>query len=133
MLTQRRLRRVGDRARLVTAFAGFRGAVSPAPALAVPSAVAEPDLIVFVTSGVVVLTLLFGLRAPAVVRWARWPEDGGGRQELLPAQSTAVREALDAPPRSWRSRGCGRSTSSISRATRSTTVWSGSNTNSTRR
>ncbi|WP_426506144.1 Na+/H+ antiporter [Dactylosporangium sp. McL0621] len=95
---QQRLRRVGARARLVNAFAGFRGAVSLAAALAVPSAVAERDLIVFVTSGVIVLTLLLGLCMPAVVRWARLPEDDGPRQELLLAQTTATREALDALP-----------------------------------
>ncbi|WP_433208168.1 Na+/H+ antiporter [Dactylosporangium sp. CS-047395] len=95
---QQRLRRVGARARVVNAFAGFRGAVSLAAALAVPSAVAERDLIVFVTSGVIVATLALGLCMPAVVRWARLPEDDGPRQELRLAQTTAAEEALDALP-----------------------------------
>ncbi|WP_433048787.1 Na+/H+ antiporter [Dactylosporangium sp. CS-033363] len=95
---QQRLRRVGARARVVNAFAGFRGAVSLAAALAVPSAVAERDLIVFVTSGVIVATLALGLTMPAVVRWARLPEDEGPRQELRLAQTTAAEEALDALP-----------------------------------
>ncbi|WP_433078487.1 hypothetical protein ACQP1P_37470 [Dactylosporangium sp. CA-052675] len=80
------------------AFAGFRGAVSLADALAVPSAATERDPIVFVASGVVVLTMPLGLCMPAVVRWARLPEDDGPRQELPPAQSAATREALDALP-----------------------------------
>ncbi|UWZ43169.1 Na+/H+ antiporter [Dactylosporangium matsuzakiense] len=93
-----RLLRVGARARTISAIAGFRGAVSLAAALAVPSAVAERDLIVFVTSGVIVVTLGLGLFMPAVVRWARLPDDDGPRQELLLAQTTASQEALDALP-----------------------------------
>jgi hypothetical protein len=80
---------------VVNAFAGFRGAVSLAAALAVPTGFPGRDLIVFVTSGVIVLTLLLGLLMPAVVRWARLPEDEGPRQELLLAQTEATQAALD--------------------------------------
>src|ERR1700760_803262 len=61
---QQRLRRVGARARVVSAVAGFRGAVSLAAALAVPETVAsgapfpDRDLIIFVTAGVIVVTLV---------------------------------------------------------------------------
>src|SRR5439155_3231814 len=77
-----RLRRAPWRARMVNIVAGFRGAVSLAAALAVPQAVAsgqpfpDRDVIVFVTSGVIVVTMLQGVFLPLVVRWARLPEDG---------------------------------------------------------
>lgn len=63
---------MGHRARVVSALAGSRGAVSPALALSVPytldSGAPFPnrDTIVFVTAGVVVATLVL----PAVARWA---------------------------------------------------------------
>jgi monovalent cation/hydrogen antiporter len=55
---QQRLRRVSNRARVVSTVAGFRGAVSLAAALAIPTTVAsggpfpDRDLIVFITAGV---------------------------------------------------------------------------------
>src|SRR3954452_18163189 len=77
-----RLRRVSHRSRVVSATAGFRGAVSLAAALAVPAVVSSGaafpgrDTIVFVTAGVIAVTLVAqGLLLPAVVRWARLPED----------------------------------------------------------
>jgi CPA1 family monovalent cation:H+ antiporter len=103
---QQRLRRVGVRARMVTGIAGFRGAVSLAVALAVPETVAsggafpDRDLIIFVTSGVIVVTLV--LQAPlmpAVVRWARLPHDGSVDAERHLAEIQATQEALAAIPR----------------------------------
>ncbi|WP_330276160.1 Na+/H+ antiporter [Lentzea sp. NBC_00516] len=98
--------RQGDhRPRLVSAFAGFRGAVSLAAALAVPDLLAsgEPfpnrDMIVFVTGGVIVLTLLQGLLLPAVVRWARLPRDIAVENEHHLAETRATEEALHAMPR----------------------------------
>jgi CPA1 family monovalent cation:H+ antiporter len=100
---QQRLRRVGARARMVTGIAGFRGAVSLAVALAVPETVAsggafpDRDLIIFVTSGVIVVTLV--LQAPlmpVVVRWARLPHDGSVDAERHLAEIQATQEALDA-------------------------------------
>lgn len=65
--------RVSNRARVVSGVAGFRGAVSLAAALAVPEVMAsggafpDRDVIVFVTSGVIVVTLVLqGLLLPWV-------------------------------------------------------------------
>lgn len=101
---QQRLRRVGARGRTVSAVAGFRGAVSLAAALAIPQTVAsgEPfpgrDLIVFVTAGVIAVTLLQGLVLPGVVRWARLPRDTTVADELRLAQIEATEAALAALP-----------------------------------
>lgn len=100
---QQRLRRQGPRPRVVNASAGFRGAVSLAAALAVPATVESGapfpnrDLIIFVVSGVIVVTLVLqGLLLPAIVRWARLPVDGQPDEERQLAQITATEEALDA-------------------------------------
>jgi Na+/H+ antiporter len=103
---QQRLRRVGARARVVSAVSGFRGAVSLAAALAVPQTIGSGapfparDLIVFVTSGVIVVTLVSqGLVLPAVVRWARLPADTSVDEERQLAQTVATEEALAAMPK----------------------------------
>jgi CPA1 family monovalent cation:H+ antiporter len=102
---QQRLRRVGARSRVVNASAGFRGAVSMAAALAVPETVdggapfPDRDIIIFVTSGVIVVTLVLqGLVLPFVIRWARLPYDTAVDEERLLAEITATSEALDAIP-----------------------------------
>jgi Na+/H+ antiporter len=102
---QQRLRRVGARARVVSAVVGFRGAVSLAAALAVPETVAsgapfpDRDTIVFVTSGVIVVTLVLqGLLLPSVVRWARLPRDGSVDQERHLAETLATEAAIAAIP-----------------------------------
>ncbi|ONI90022.1 hypothetical protein ALI22I_14035 [Saccharothrix sp. ALI-22-I] len=85
---------------LVSAFAGFRGAVSLAAALAVPHQLASGapfpnrDMIVSVTGGVIVLTLLQGLLLPGVVRWARLPRDTAVETERHLAETRAAEEAL---------------------------------------
>ena len=67
-----RERRIGARQRTVSAVAGFRGAVSLAAILAVPHTLdsgapfPDRDLIVLITCGVIVLTLLQALLLPAV-------------------------------------------------------------------
>ncbi|UFQ99744.1 Na+/H+ antiporter [Streptomyces sp. Go40/10] len=101
---QQRLRRVNNRARVVSALSGFRGAVSLAVALAVPTALnsgrpfPDRDTIVFVTSGVIVTTLLVqGLLLPTVVRWARL-RDTSVQEERFLAETTATEEALKALP-----------------------------------
>ncbi|MWB98178.1 Na+/H+ antiporter [Agromyces seonyuensis] len=82
-----RARRMSHRARVVSTVAGFRGAVSLALALAVPATASGAPLegrdeIIFVTAGVILLTLLVqGPLLPAVVRWARFPEDFGEDEE----------------------------------------------------
>jgi len=101
---QQRARRVGARARVVTGLAGFRGAVSLAAALAVPQTLAsgqpfpDRDIIVFVTAGVIVVTLAQGLLLPGVVRWARLPRDTSVEQERHLAETVATEEALAAIP-----------------------------------
>jgi monovalent cation/hydrogen antiporter len=101
-----RTRRVGWRQRTVTGWAGFRGAVSLATALAVPAAVAggapfpDRELIVFTTSVVILLTILLqGITLPAVVRWARLPEDTGRAAELQLARTRAAEAGLATLPR----------------------------------
>jgi len=98
-----RLRRTTYRARIVSAVAGFRGAVSLAIALSVPltttagDALTGRDEIIFVTAGVIVLTLLVqGPLLPAVVRWARLPDDMAMQQELELAERAITGAALTA-------------------------------------
>ncbi len=96
--SQQRLRRVGARARVVSAVAGFRGAVSLAAALAVPETFPGRDLIVFVTTGVILVTLAQGLLLPRVVRWARLPVDTSVEEERRLAETLAAEAALAALP-----------------------------------
>jgi Na+/H+ antiporter len=91
--------REGHRDRLVSGLTGFRGAVSLAAAVAVPrmvesgGAFPDRDLIVFVTAGVVVVTIVGqSLVLPAVVRWAAF--DGSG--EVLEERRSAERTAIEA-------------------------------------
>jgi CPA1 family monovalent cation:H+ antiporter len=100
-----RLRRVGFRQRQPGAWAGFRGAVSLAAALAIPLRAADGaplagrDLVLMVTFGVIVITLVVqGLTLPAVVRWARFPDDGAEAVEQRLAEETATRAAMEALP-----------------------------------
>jgi CPA1 family monovalent cation:H+ antiporter len=88
---------------VLSGVAGFRGAVSLAAALAVPETLAsgapfpDRDLIVFVTSGVIVVTLVVqGLLLPVVVRWARLPADTTVADERRLAETVATEEALAA-------------------------------------
>ena len=97
-----RSRRVGARQRTVSALAGFRGAVSLAAALAVPRTLhsgapfPDRDLIVVITSGVIVLTLLQALLLPGVVRFARLPVDTSVADERRLAEGAVVDSAWDA-------------------------------------
>lgn len=93
------------RARAVSTVAGMRGAVSLAIALSVPTSVTEGgaingrDEIVFVTAGVILLSLLVqGPLLPAIVRWARFPVDHVEDEEYELAEraiSGAALAALD--------------------------------------
>jgi Na+/H+ antiporter len=101
-----RTRRLGWRPRMVSGWAGFRGGVSLAAALAVPTTVIggaafpDRDLIVFVTAVVILLTILVqGITLPAVVRWARLPDDTGREEELARARTRAAEAGLAALPR----------------------------------
>jgi CPA1 family monovalent cation:H+ antiporter len=98
-----RLRRVGFRQRQPAAWAGFRGAVSLAAALAVPQLttngepLADRDVVLLVTFVVIVVTLVVqGVTLPAVVRWARFPDDGAELDEQRLAEQTATRAAMEA-------------------------------------
>jgi monovalent cation/hydrogen antiporter len=97
-----RTRRVGWRQRMVSGWSGFRGAVSLATALAVPATVAggapfpDRDLIVLITCGVIVLTLLQALLLPAVVRFARLPVDDSVAEEIQLAEIFTLDAAIDA-------------------------------------
>lgn len=97
-----RLRRVSDRARVVSTVSGVRGAVSLAAALAIPTSVASGapfpsrDLVIFVTAGVVTLSLVVqGTLLPRVVRWAAFPPDTAPDDERSLAEQVSTREALD--------------------------------------
>ena len=94
-----RARRLAARHRLPIAWSGFRGGISLAAALAVPPEVPGRDLIVVVTFGVILITLLLhGLTLPAVLRWARLPADHDLREERRTAERTAIEAALAALP-----------------------------------
>jgi monovalent cation/hydrogen antiporter len=101
---EQRLRRVSNRSRVVSTFAGFRGAVSLAAALAVPQVTASGlpfpgrDLIVFVAAGVITVTIVVqGLVLPGVVRWAHLPGDASAEERRF-AQTRATEAAIDAMP-----------------------------------
>jgi Na+/H+ antiporter len=100
-----RLRRVGARQRLATAWSGFRGGVSLAAALAVPLVLVDGtpfpgrDLIVVVTFGVILVTLLVQAPTlPAVLRFSRLPEDESEAQEEALAHRSAAEAGLAALP-----------------------------------
>lgn len=94
-----------SRARVVSTMAGMRGAVSLAIALSVPATITEGgvvsgrDEIVFVTAGVIMLSLLVQAPLlPALVRWARFPVDHVEDEEYELAEraiSGAALAALD--------------------------------------
>lgn len=100
-----KLRRASHRARVVSALAGFRGAVSLAVILSVPTTLGSgepfPDrsTIIFITCGVIIVTLLQGLLLPDVVRWARLPQDTSFGEERHLTETSTTEEALAALPR----------------------------------
>ncbi|MFC4149816.1 Na+/H+ antiporter [Micromonospora mangrovi] len=101
----RRERRFDFRVRTAAGWAGFRGAVSLAAALAVPlttsagTPVRERDLIIFVTVIVIVLTMLVqGTTMPAVVGWAGLRGEGARAAELDLARLRATEAGLAALP-----------------------------------
>ena len=96
---QQRLRRLNARQRFPSGWAGFRGGVSLAAALAVPLSVPGRDLVVIITFGVILVTLLVqGLTLPAVLRWARLPDDGAEAREQALAERAAAEAGLAALP-----------------------------------
>ncbi|REJ04287.1 Na+/H+ antiporter [Microbacterium bovistercoris] len=97
--------RTRARAWIVSTVAGMRGAVSLAIALSVPlapgagDAVEGRDSVVFVTAGVILLSLLVqGPLLPVIVRWAKLPVDHAEDEEYEMAEraiSGAALAALD--------------------------------------
>ena len=85
------------------AFVGVRGVVSLAAALAIPLTIQsgapfpDRDIILFVTFGVIVVTLLAeGLSLPAVVHWLRLDHDAAKERDREQAAEAAARsEALE--------------------------------------
>jgi monovalent cation/hydrogen antiporter len=96
-----RARRADWRMRLVVAWAGMRGAVSLAAALALPlqTDAGEPfpmrDLILFLTFSVILVTLVLqGLTLPALVRATGAGDDGAEELEETHARLVAAQAAL---------------------------------------
>lgn len=92
---EQRLRRTNIRGRIVSTVAGFRGAISLAMALSIPTsfdgtAYAERNLIILVVAGATLLSLLIqGLVLPYVVRWANArPSAGMQTAESVESQET---------------------------------------------
>ena len=84
------------RGRIVTGWAGMRGAVSLAAALALPADFPARDQLLFITFAVILATLVLqGLTLPAVIRWAGLHDDGADAAEELLARRTATRAALE--------------------------------------
>jgi monovalent cation/hydrogen antiporter len=95
-------RRVTTRQRVPTMWAGVRGGISLAAALAVPltTDAGEPflerDFIIFVTGGTVLLTLVVqGTTLPRVIRWARYAPDAAADREHDLARHALLAASLD--------------------------------------
>ncbi|HET8950528.1 MAG TPA: Na+/H+ antiporter [Solirubrobacteraceae bacterium] len=81
--------------RMVVGWAGLRGAVSLAAALALPADFPARDQLLFITFGVILATLVLqGLTLPAVIRWAGLHDDGAEAEEELLARRRAAEAAL---------------------------------------
>jgi CPA1 family monovalent cation:H+ antiporter len=103
---QQRARRVGWRPRLIGAWAGMRGAVSLAAALALTDAFPRRDIVQFLTFAVIFSTLVLqGLTLPALIRWLGVRDDGEDEREDLAGRRAAVETALatidDLAGREW--------------------------------
>jgi monovalent cation/hydrogen antiporter len=98
-----RARRMGARPRIVSSWAGMRGAVSLAAALALPletdagAPLPERDLILFITFALILVTVVGqGLTLPYLIRALGVEEDGAEEQaEEMRARYVAARAALD--------------------------------------
>jgi Na+/H+ antiporter len=96
-------RRVGPRERIVSAWAGMRGAVSLAAALALPletdagAPLPDRDLILFITFALILVTLVGqGLTLPALIRRLGVREDGAEEEaEEVRARLATSRAALE--------------------------------------
>jgi CPA1 family monovalent cation:H+ antiporter len=91
-------RRIGAAPRVVVAWAGMRGAVSLAAALALPLDFAERDLVIFLAYCVVLFTVVVqGLTLPALIRRLGVVDDGTEEEaEEHAARIAAAEAALEA-------------------------------------
>jgi NhaP-type Na+/H+ or K+/H+ antiporter len=90
-----RARRVGWRERVVTGWSGMRGAVSLAAALAIPTQVADRDLVIVLTYAVIAWTLVIqGLTLPALIRRLGVLEDGAESRAEAEGRAIAAEAAL---------------------------------------
>jgi monovalent cation/hydrogen antiporter len=79
----------------VISWAGIRGAVSLAAALALPTNFPQRDLIVFLTFAVILVTLVGqGLTLPWLIRFLHVEDDGGAEREDAKARIKASEAAL---------------------------------------
>jgi CPA1 family monovalent cation:H+ antiporter len=100
---QQRLRRVGWRLRVVSAWSGMRGAVSLAAALALPlttdagARLPDRDLILFITYALILVTIVGqGLTLPWLIRRLGVREDGSEEErEEIRARLVAAQAAID--------------------------------------
>jgi monovalent cation/hydrogen antiporter len=98
-----RARRIGARPRIVSSWAGMRGAVSLAAALALPlrtdagAPLPDRDLILFITFALIVVTVVGqGLTLPYLIRALGVQEDGAEEEaEEMRARYVASRAALE--------------------------------------
>lgn len=80
----------------VISYAGMRGAVSLAAALAVPESVAARDLILFLTFCVILTTVVGqGLTLRPLIRWLDIHDDGTSEREEIRARLAAAGAALE--------------------------------------
>jgi Na+/H+ antiporter len=92
----RRDPRLAKRLTFVVGWAGLRGAVSLAAALALPAGFPERNLILLVTFTVILVTLVGqGLTLPYVVRWAGWDGTEPDGDEITLAQAAQYQAGLD--------------------------------------
>jgi monovalent cation/hydrogen antiporter len=91
-----RARRASWQMRVVASWAGMRGAVSMAAALALPEGLPGRDLILFITFAVILVTVVGqGLTLPALIRRLGVEEDGAEEEaEEVRARLVAARAAL---------------------------------------
>jgi Na+/H+ antiporter len=90
-----RARRGNWQARTVVGWAGMRGAVSLAAALALPSDFPQRNLLIFLTFAVIFVTLVFqGLTLPWLINVLGVHDDGREEQEELKARLMASKAAL---------------------------------------
>ena len=88
--------RLATRLTFVVSWAGLRGAVSLAAALALPAGFPERNLILLLTFAVILVTLVGqGLTLPRVLRWAGWDGIEPDGDEATVARAAAYQAGLD--------------------------------------